>query len=51
MMSHDEIKKMLDNSIMFWREREHSLAQSSFAKYYVDAYQSVRKNIFGETLP
>ncbi len=42
----EEIKKMLDELIDYWREEKKN--GSDIALYYVDAYQSVRKNIFDE---
>ena len=45
-----DIQKYLDKCIIFWREqrkKEHML----FADYYIDAFQSVRKTLFGELLP
>ncbi len=61
-----EIKGMLDKSIVYWREeRKAASVADSFSKEadktnirreyaalcYIDAYQSIRKNIFDELLP
>ena len=43
------IKNYLDNSIHHWRNQERN--QSTIARYYIDAYQSVRMSIFGELFP
>jgi hypothetical protein len=40
------VKAYLDKAIMFWRE-----SPNEFRVYYIDAFQSVRKTLFGETLP
>jgi hypothetical protein len=43
------VKAYLDRNIVFWRER---LKDSNVvADDYIDAYQSVRMTLFGETLP
>ena len=56
----EEIKKMLDKLIIFWRAKKvEAEAKDSIggdldkqtAGCYIDAYQSVRKNIFDELLP
>jgi hypothetical protein len=57
----DAVLEMLDKLILHWREkRKKVVANDSIAKWddtevtqaasYVDAYQSVRKNLFGATL-
>lgn len=44
----DAVKDYLDTNIRYWRaEREYSIDP---AKYYIDAYQSVRMSLFGELL-
>ena len=54
-----EIKEMLDKLIIYWRvQKDKATSKNSIggdldkhtASCYVDAYQSVRKNIFGELL-
>ncbi len=42
------IKKYLDSAIVDWRAMRES--GNSMAIYYVDAFQSVRMSIFGDTL-
>lgn len=47
------IKKYLDKSIRFWRnELKNSKTRENklMAKHYIDAYQSVRVSLLGETL-
>lgn len=41
----ERLKKELKIMIEFWR-----ISDEPFAKYYVDAYQSVYKNMFGKIL-
>jgi len=43
----DRTKRIIDSMIMHWRNVEFS----QIGQYYIDALQSVRKNIFGEVLP
>ena len=59
-MDLQEIKGMLDRLIIYWRiQKEKAIAKNSIggdidkqtASCYIDAYQSVRKNIFDELLP
>lgn len=38
-----EAVEMLDKLIEYWRD-----SSKNYAEYYVDAYQSIRKNIAGE---
>lgn len=48
------IRKYLDESIRFWREDRdegHGDAETEQAIHYIDAFQSVRKSLLGETLP
>lgn len=44
-----EIKRYLDRAIIRWRHKRDE-ENCEFAKYYIDAFQSVRVSIFGETL-
>ena len=49
-----EIKKYLDKCIILWREKRDNAEDEEhriMAVYYIDAFQSVRTTIFGETLP
>ncbi len=49
----EEAKKTLDECIEFWRSKKsfETIADKKFmAECYIDAYQSMRKNIFGEIL-
>lgn len=50
-MTLKELKKYLDSAIDQWREAaERANNPHTFiAKYYIDAYQSIRKSVFGET--
>lgn len=59
--TEEAVKAHLDGCIRFWRERidrdaadedvlRRTLAQS-LAQAYLDAFQSVRTSLFGETLP
>lgn len=40
-----DMQEYLDRCIMFWRKDKHD-----YAKYYIDAFQSIRTSIFGEVL-
>lgn len=42
----EQLLDYLDKAICHWRN-----SKEDFAKYYVDAFQSVRSSIFGKTLP
>lgn len=44
----EDIKQYLDNCIEFWRNKRDK-EDCKFAKYYIDAFQSVRISIFGKT--
>ncbi len=46
MKTEEEIKDYLDQCIYYWRDpnEEHKY----MAKYYIDAFQSIRLFIFGE---
>lgn len=44
----EAVKGYLDECILFWRKRVGNVEE---AKYYVDAFQSVRVSLFGELLP
>ena len=48
-----DIKKYLDNCIINWRDRRSIETEDDeilIAKCYIDAFQSMRISIFGETL-
>jgi len=45
--TEEDIKAYLDECISYWRK----CAPTEMRGCYVDAYQSVRTSIFGETLP
>ena len=48
------IRHYLDSCIKYWRserDKAETPGDRSRAVYYVDAFQSVRTSIFGETLP
>jgi len=47
--SETEVKEYLDRHIMVW-EGKRRYTRSEFATFFVDAYQKVRKDIFGEEL-
>lgn len=49
MTNLDEIKKYLDSCIVYWRKKRDE-ESCEFAKYYIDAFQSVRNSIFDELL-
>lgn len=42
----EEIKQYLDKAIDSWRKKDNE--KNEIAKYYIDAFQSVRISIFGE---
>lgn len=42
----EDIEETLDEMVRYWRDSDEA-----YAEYYVDAVQSVRKNILGATLP
>lgn len=44
-----KVKEYSDRQISFWR-KERDEKESEIAKYYIDAYQSVRNSLFGELL-
>lgn len=46
----EEVKKYLDECITFWRKQRDE-GETEKAPCYIDAYQSVRMSLFGETLP
>lgn len=54
-MTHEEIRQYLDECITFWRQkRDQPMNEQSYTvmcTHYIDAYQSVRKSVFGEVLP
>lgn len=45
----EAVKKYLDECICFWRIKH--LEGDEGAKYYIDAFQSIRVSLFGELLP
>lgn len=49
MTNLDEIKNYLDSCIVYWRKKRDE-ESCEFAKYYIDAFQSVRNSIFDELL-
>ena len=49
MTNLDEIKNYLDLCIVYWRKKRDE-ESCEFAKYYIDAFQSVRNSIFYEIL-
>lgn len=54
MMTQDELRDYLDDSIRAWREQRDSnigRAEEHTATCYIDAFQSVRVSVFGELLP
>lgn len=48
--TEEDVKKYLDDMIDFWRENRDSglSGERRMAECYIDAYQCVRKNLFGE---
>lgn len=44
----EDVKKYLDECIKYWR-KEH-LNNKEMARYYIDAFQSVRVSLFNELL-
>lgn len=52
LLSSMEVLKMLDDSIDYWRMQKNAFENVAekrlMAECYIDAYQSVRKNLFGE---
>ena len=52
-ISPSQAKQYLDDCIRHWRkiEKDKSQDKNQIAKYYIDAYQSVRMSLFGELLP
>jgi hypothetical protein len=52
--TEEAVKEYLDNAIRKWRQiRTSELEEegTTIAVYYVDAFQSVRESLFGESLP
>lgn len=45
-----EVKAYLDRCIVHWRNKRDK-ENDKQANYYIDAFQSVRETLFGETLP
>lgn len=53
-LTPNEIKSYLDGAIVEWRKTRDNAsepAQETIAVHYIDAFQSVRMTLFGETLP
>lgn len=48
--TEEQVKEYLDKCIRFWRKKRDE-ENSEIAKYYIDAYQSVRISLFNELLP
>ena len=50
-----DVKAYLDRAIRAWRikrdDHKNGLEDRGIAVYYIDAYQSIRTSLFGETLP
>ena len=44
----EDIREYLDDCITFWRDKRDK-ENCKFAKYYIDAFQSVRISIFKKT--
>jgi hypothetical protein len=51
--SRESIKQYLDQCIKYWREKRDNDpdGEYKYSYFYIDAYQSMRKSIFGEILP
>lgn len=49
--TEEAVKEYLDRNIRHWRSQRDSISEAQMALYYIDAYQSVRISLFGETLP
>ena len=45
-LEREAVREYLDSCIRYWRDYP-----SPHAQYYIDAFQSVRTSLFGETLP
>ena len=45
-LEREAVREYLDSCIRYWRDYP-----SPHARYYIDAFQSVRTSLFGETLP
>lgn len=51
--TEQDVKAHIDRSIRFWRRQRDSDKDQrvrQIARYYVDAYQSMRVSLFGELL-
>lgn len=44
-----EVKDYLDKCIKYWRKKRDE-ENCDYAKYYIDAFQSVRASVFGDVL-
>ena len=45
----ESVLQYLDECITFWRTQRDN-KNCKYAKYYIDAFQSVRNSLFGELL-
>lgn len=45
------VKTYIDDCITFWRKKRDEEGDMEKAPCYIDAFQSMRMSIFGETLP
>lgn len=50
-INSESIKKYLDDCIDHWRDKRDKGINPTMAINYIDAYQSVRTSLFGETKP
>lgn len=50
MTNLEEIKEYLDKCIRYWRDKRDKDG-CEYAKYYIDAFQSIRMSIFDDLLP
>lgn len=48
-LTEDAIKEYLDKCITIWRKKRDN-EPCDYAKYYIDAFQSVRMSLFNELL-
>jgi hypothetical protein len=50
--TENAVRDYLDGAIRGWRKKRDEKGEGSeVAVFYIDAFQSVRTSIFGETLP
>lgn len=53
-LTEKDIRAYLDECIIFWRNKKAKAGtgtEQQMSSHYIDAYQSVRTSLFGETLP